>query len=389
MRKWSKFQWYKDLRGCRTHITPVEYLVLTMLANYAGDDGRNARPSVGSSLAPDCGMDTRHVRRTLAALVDKGYLVLTERGGNRRGYRMANVYALVRQMPHMTPEADADANPKGGSDYPPSPDGKGGTDCLPSDTGKGGTHGQGRGAMTGREGRYSLPTHQISNQIKDQGASRSADDEPPAGTPHTPTPESPKNSNPTEQTVEDDPEPASRCQRHRSIAGPVDEPCRPCRDTRLAHEAWQTRQAQRAAATKAERQRALVDCDLCDDHGWRLGPDGTSIEPVERCTHQRPAPEPKPRRRRTPAADPVPAKRRPQTPAQFEQELRNAATKARNLLAKHGPLTAEQIRQQLDPAKEGSYSSGTPVAEQVLHVLDTRLVPNGDVTRDRTHYRIP
>lgn len=88
-----------------------------------------------------------------------------------------------------------------------------------------------------------------------------------------------------------DPEPADKCSRHRTRIGRVDEPCRPCRDARLAHEDWTHRQRQRAADERTNRRTRIDTCPHCDELGWQLDPDtGASAEPARRCTHQEPTP---------------------------------------------------------------------------------------------------
>lgn len=88
---------------------------------------------------------------------------------------------------------------------------------------------------------------------------------------------------------DDDPEPADKCPRHRTRIGRVDEPCGPCRDARLAHQAWTTRTTERAAAERAAavtaRRTSIANCHHCDEFGWQLAPDGTTIDPARRCTH--------------------------------------------------------------------------------------------------------
>ncbi|URC17674.1 hypothetical protein SEA_TARDUS_58 [Gordonia phage Tardus] len=87
-----------------------------------------------------------------------------------------------------------------------------------------------------------------------------------------------------------DPEPASRCPRHRTRIGRIDEPCAPCRDARLAHEAWTDRTtaaalAERLAATTA-RRTAINACTRCDEFGWQLDHTGQPTDPARRCTHE-------------------------------------------------------------------------------------------------------
>jgi DNA-binding MarR family transcriptional regulator len=78
------------------HLTATEYIVLTMLATYSNPDGTGAAPAA-TTLAVDCGKSVNTIRRSLAALVDKGYITVTRKGG---GHRRPTQYALVAQPPH-------------------------------------------------------------------------------------------------------------------------------------------------------------------------------------------------------------------------------------------------------------------------------------------------
>lgn len=87
-----------------------------------------------------------------------------------------------------------------------------------------------------------------------------------------------------------DPEPADKCPRHRTRIGRVDEPCRGCRDARLAHEAWTTRTTERAAAERAAaitaRRTAIANCTRCDEYGWTIDlATGHAADPARKCTH--------------------------------------------------------------------------------------------------------
>ncbi|QDH93211.1 hypothetical protein SEA_ZIPP_57 [Gordonia phage Zipp] len=87
-----------------------------------------------------------------------------------------------------------------------------------------------------------------------------------------------------------DPEPDSKCARHRTRIGRIDEPCAACRDARLAHEAWTDRTtaaalAERLAATTA-RRAAINACTRCDEFGWQLDHTGQPTDPARRCTHE-------------------------------------------------------------------------------------------------------
>lgn len=38
-------------------------------------------------------------------------------------------------------------------------------------------------------------------------------------------------------------------------------------------------------AARAARMTAIRGCRRCDPSGWRLGPDGTPVDPATRCDH--------------------------------------------------------------------------------------------------------
>lgn len=90
---------------------------------------------------------------------------------------------------------------------------------------------------------------------------------------------------------DDDPEPDTRCPRHRTRIGYIDEPCGQCADHRRAHTEWTRRATQRAADERTNRRTRIDTCPHCDELGWQLDPDtGVSAEPARRCTHQEPTP---------------------------------------------------------------------------------------------------
>lgn len=88
----TKLDYQKRLRGAG--LNPTEYMVLNMMLCYANADLTNARPG-HMRLAEDTGLDERTVRRVVARLTEKGYLVLSLQGGNLIGRGMANVYMLT------------------------------------------------------------------------------------------------------------------------------------------------------------------------------------------------------------------------------------------------------------------------------------------------------
>lgn len=54
--------------------------------------------------------------------------------------------------------------------------------------------------------------------------------------------------------------------------------CGACADARRNRNQWDIDQA-------ASRAQAITDCALCDDEGWRKGPDGLPLDDAARCDH--------------------------------------------------------------------------------------------------------
>lgn len=103
----NRYQWEKSLSGCMDttaaiHLTPTEYIVLTMLAHYADRDGHNARPAL-ARLATDCSTSRRTVQRAMRGLEAKGYVTVDEPGSGRG---RPTVYSLVDDMPHLAGNRD-------------------------------------------------------------------------------------------------------------------------------------------------------------------------------------------------------------------------------------------------------------------------------------------
>lgn len=94
----NRYQWSERLRGCMDHLTPTEYIVLTMLASYTNSKTGTAGRPAAATLAADSGVSVKTVRRSLASLVDKGYLVVARQGG---GKGKTTSYDLVWDMPHL------------------------------------------------------------------------------------------------------------------------------------------------------------------------------------------------------------------------------------------------------------------------------------------------
>lgn len=65
--------------------------------------------------------------------------------------------------------------------------------------------------------------------------------------------------------------------------------CRKCRRRREWDESAarqvESDELERRRAAKAAAAQALLICKLCDEYGWVLGPDGTPVEPPEKCKH--------------------------------------------------------------------------------------------------------
>jgi hypothetical protein len=64
------------------------------------------------------------------------------------------------------------------------------------------------------------------------------------------------------------------------------QPCPDCRDARLAAEAWERDHRKRRAARASDRAAAIATCQMCDEYGWRLGPDRVVLDDVPKCNHQ-------------------------------------------------------------------------------------------------------
>lgn len=77
-----------------------------------------------------------------------------------------------------------------------------------------------------------------------------------------------------------DGEPLRKCPRHALDDTPP--PCGQCRESRLAHDRWQTAQATAAAELRQHRRHQIDACDLCGESGIR-------IEPVAVCDLDLPA----------------------------------------------------------------------------------------------------
>lgn len=91
-------------------------------------------------------------------------------------------------------------------------------------------------------------------------------------------PLTPSDEPPTDNAA--DPEPATRCRRHRALPADAEIPdCGPCANFRKAHDRWAERQRHtqaKAQSAEAHARAALIAeaieaCNLCDDDGYRNG----------------------------------------------------------------------------------------------------------------------
>jgi len=151
----SKLGWQKTLRYA-DDLTHAEFRVLTVISTYTDESMGNAFPGFSQIVGASC-VSGSTAKAAIKSLIEKGWLVLIEEGGNQYWKGKANVYAVA------TP-----TSPKGVAHRPPSGGGKGGTQAPPSTARKGADeHNQGdRSSVEGGqplpvEGGYSVPPHQI------------------------------------------------------------------------------------------------------------------------------------------------------------------------------------------------------------------------------------
>lgn len=88
----NKFTWMEALRGA--DLTHAEYRVLLNLSTWANGDLGNAYPGV-SALCEAAQVSLPTAKKALKSLTAKGWIVLTERGGNQFWKGKANVYSLA------------------------------------------------------------------------------------------------------------------------------------------------------------------------------------------------------------------------------------------------------------------------------------------------------
>ncbi|APE18274.1 hypothetical protein BOH72_26335 [Mycobacterium sp. WY10] len=103
-----KFTYLKALHGVK--MTGSQYRVLVTLLDYADESGHNAFPSV-ETLATDCDMTDRNIKRCLAWLREHGWIVQRQRGGRRdNGQGWASVYDLAHGNTDAQDEDDTDSH---------------------------------------------------------------------------------------------------------------------------------------------------------------------------------------------------------------------------------------------------------------------------------------
>lgn len=94
----SKLDWFEAcLRGA-TDLHPAEYRIIAVMWSYSDSkDGGSIFPGV-SIIAEETGSKPQKVRETIKKLIELGYLILVQKGGNEIHKGWANVYQLG--IPH-------------------------------------------------------------------------------------------------------------------------------------------------------------------------------------------------------------------------------------------------------------------------------------------------
>ncbi|MCQ4120444.1 helix-turn-helix domain-containing protein [Rhodococcus tibetensis] len=108
----NKFAFYEALRGA--DLTHAEYRVLVNLSTFANGDLTNAHPGL-PRLCEAAGVSLPTAKKALRNLTEKGWLVLTDPGGNAHWKGKANVYALL--IPKGVTELAPSGSPKGVNDF--------------------------------------------------------------------------------------------------------------------------------------------------------------------------------------------------------------------------------------------------------------------------------
>jgi predicted transcriptional regulator len=92
----DNFQYNKAIAASDTLVT-IEAILAYSIANYYNWDTQSPAYPSEETLARDCKMSTRSVRRALRGLVDKGYMSYT------RQYNKTNLYTPVLSMRTFSP----------------------------------------------------------------------------------------------------------------------------------------------------------------------------------------------------------------------------------------------------------------------------------------------
>lgn len=117
-------------------------------------------------------------------------------------------------------------------------------------------------------------------------------------TANTPAPDSGIEQPPARSSKPGDPEPPSRCTRHRDQPEADDDtapPCRPCGAFRQAHDRWAERQHRRDISAEAEaayqraaaEAEAIANCRLCDHDGYLPNRTVCAHDPAQADTNAR------------------------------------------------------------------------------------------------------
>lgn len=158
----SKLEWFKKAVLGSTDLTHGDRSVLMVFFSYSDGSGQNARPG-RQRIMDDACVSRSKLDGHLKKLLDLGYIVLTEKGGNEVKKGWANVYRLgvplrLTQSTRGTAEGTL-RNPQG-----PPPRNEG----APSGD-EGAPSGDTRGTLTVLEGAPSGGPHQVIDQVIDQG----------------------------------------------------------------------------------------------------------------------------------------------------------------------------------------------------------------------------
>jgi hypothetical protein len=92
----NNFQYNKAIAASEI-LTTIEAILAYSIANYYNWDTQSPAYPSEETLATDCKMSTRSVRRALRGLVDKGYMSYT------RQYNKPNLYTPVLPMRTFSP----------------------------------------------------------------------------------------------------------------------------------------------------------------------------------------------------------------------------------------------------------------------------------------------